>query len=295
MSADRPYYYIRLKEGFFDSSELQVLESMKDGYLYSNILLKLYLKSLKNEGKLILGDAIPYNPEMIAAITRHQLGTVERALAIFKELGLIEILTDGTIYMLNIQEMIGKSSTEADRIRAYRSRVRKEKEALLNAPEKDFVQMYDECKGEIELEIEKELEIEEEENNTSLRSDIVPEEVPADPVPYQKIQSEYNAICKSLPKCTALSDKRKKAVKARWLEFGERVYEAFRLAEESDFLKASDGSWTGANFDWLMKPSNMLKVLEGNYANRAQNGRQKARDYNPDNDFSDVKAEEYTL
>lgn len=292
MSADRPYYYIRLKEGFFDSSELQVLESMKDGYLYSNILLKLYLKSLKNEGKLILGDAIPYNPEMIAAITRHQIGTVERALAIFKELGLIEILTDGTIYMLNIQEMIGKSSTEADRKRAYRRAIESNKKKLSKTPSG---QMSDKRLGEIELEIEKELEIEEEENNTSLRSDIVPEEVPADPVPYQKIQSEYNAICKSLPKCTALSDKRKKAVKARWLEFGERVYEAFRLAEESDFLKASDGSWTGANFDWLMKPSNMLKVLEGNYANRAQSSRQEARDYNPDNDFSDVKATEYTL
>lgn len=120
-------------------------------------------------------------------------------------------------------------------------------------------------------------------------------------VPYQKIQDAYNSTCKSLPRCTSLSDKRKKAVKACWLRYGERIFEAFRLAEESDFLKAKDGSWPGATFDWLMNSNNMLKVLEGNYANRqgSSSSRKRygnlGRDHNKDNDFSDVKATEYTL
>ena len=57
-----------------------LLESMQDGMLYSNILLKLYLKSLKNGGKLQLAENIPYTAQMIATITRQQVGTVERAL-----------------------------------------------------------------------------------------------------------------------------------------------------------------------------------------------------------------------
>ena len=48
--------------------------------LYSNILLKLYLKSLKNGGRLQLDEDIPYTAQMIATITRQQIGTVERAL-----------------------------------------------------------------------------------------------------------------------------------------------------------------------------------------------------------------------
>ena len=48
---NRKYYYLKLKEDFFDSDELKILESQKDGYLYSNILLKLYLKSLSNPGR----------------------------------------------------------------------------------------------------------------------------------------------------------------------------------------------------------------------------------------------------
>ena len=46
-----PAYYLKLKEGFFESEEIKILESMKDGHIYSNILLKLYLKSLRNEGR----------------------------------------------------------------------------------------------------------------------------------------------------------------------------------------------------------------------------------------------------
>lgn len=123
MSDNKKYYYLRLKDNFFDSDELKVLESMKDGYLYSNILLKLYLRSLKNDGKLVFNDRIPYSAEMLSSITCHQVGTIKQALSIFKDLGLIDILDNGAIYMLDIQNFIGKGSSEADRKREYRQRI----------------------------------------------------------------------------------------------------------------------------------------------------------------------------
>ena len=48
MSDNRKYYYLKLKENYFDDDSIVLLESMQDGVLYSNILLKLYLKSLKH-------------------------------------------------------------------------------------------------------------------------------------------------------------------------------------------------------------------------------------------------------
>ena len=123
MSDNKKYYYLRLKDNFFDSDELKVLESMADGYLYSNILLKLYLRSLKNDGKLVFNDRIPYSAEMLASVTGHQVGTVKQALSIFKDLGLIDILDNGAIYMLDIQNFIGRGSSEADRKREYRQRI----------------------------------------------------------------------------------------------------------------------------------------------------------------------------
>lgn len=84
MADNRKYYYLKLKEDFFDTDEMKILESMKDGYLYSNILLKLYLKSLSNSGRLMYRNVIPYTPEILATLTGHQVGTVEKALDVFK-------------------------------------------------------------------------------------------------------------------------------------------------------------------------------------------------------------------
>ena len=158
MSDNKKYYYLRLKDNFFDSDELKILESMKDGYLYSNILLKLYLRSLKNDGKLVVNDRIPYNAEMLASVTGHQIGTVKQALSIFKDLGLIDVLENGAIYMLDIQNFIGRGSSEADRKREYRQRIESDRTNVLT----NVRQISDKTPPEIEIEIEieKELEIE---------------------------------------------------------------------------------------------------------------------------------------
>lgn len=127
---------MRLKQDFFETEEMIILESMQDGYLYSNILLKLYLRSLKRDGKLMFNDTIPYSAEVLATVTRHSVGTIEKAMDVFQKLGLVEVMDDGAIYMLQIQEYIGKSSTEAERKKRYRDRIKLEKreknEALEN-------------------------------------------------------------------------------------------------------------------------------------------------------------------
>lgn len=43
MSENRKYYYMKLKENFFTDAKMVILESMQDGLLYSNLLLKMYL------------------------------------------------------------------------------------------------------------------------------------------------------------------------------------------------------------------------------------------------------------
>ncbi|HEO6330599.1 TPA: phage replisome organizer N-terminal domain-containing protein [Streptococcus agalactiae] len=147
MADNKKYYYLKLKENFFESDEAIILESMPDGYIYSNILLKLYLRSLKNDGLLMFNNLIPYNAQMLATITRHQVGTVEKAIQIFRDLQLIEILDNGAIYMTNIQNFVGKSSTEADRIRKLR------------AKNNSGVQMLYKCTPEIEIEKDKKIDI----------------------------------------------------------------------------------------------------------------------------------------
>ena len=103
MSDSKKYYYIRLKEGFFESNELLLLQSQKDGYIYSDILLKLYLRSLRSEGRLMVNEVIPMDTNMLATVTRHSVLEVKSAIEAFRQLGLIEVLDDGSLYMSNIQ------------------------------------------------------------------------------------------------------------------------------------------------------------------------------------------------
>ncbi|WP_270659564.1 phage replisome organizer N-terminal domain-containing protein [Paraclostridium bifermentans] len=160
MSDNKKYYYLKLVDNFYERDEMIMLESMPDGYMYSNILLKLYLRSLKNEGKLMFNNRIPYNAAMLANVTRFPVAVVEKAISIFQELGLIEILDNGAIYMLDIQNFIGQSSTEADRKRAYRNRIEEEKKKLGQMSGQLLGQMSDKTPPEIETEIETEIELE---------------------------------------------------------------------------------------------------------------------------------------
>lgn len=156
MSDNKKYYYIRLKESFFDSDEIKMLESIpNDGYKFSNILLKMYLKSLKYNGRLMFNDGIPFNAEMLSVVTGHSVGDVEQAIELFKKFGLIEVFDSGEIYMLDIQTMIGRTSTEADRKREYRQEIDKKRAIGTNVRQNSD-------KSTPEIEIEKELEIDKE-------------------------------------------------------------------------------------------------------------------------------------
>ena len=91
---------------------------------------------------------------------------------------------------------------------------------------------------------------------------------------YQAVLDAFHASCPSLPKVLKLSDSRKKAIKARLSDFGmDEIKRAFALTEQSDFLKGTNATGWQAGFDWLMKPANLTKVLEGNYENKHKAGK----------------------
>ena len=99
------------------------------------------------------------------------------------------------------------------------------------------------------------------------------EEKPPDKtiIPYEKIRNLYNETCKSFPKCLKISPSREKAIAARWKQYDGDIAEFVRLftiAEASDFLKGQNNRNWQADFDWLLKPNNMPKVLEGKYTNK---------------------------
>lgn len=101
---------------------------------------------------------------------------------------------------------------------------------------------------------------------------------------YQGVLDAYHECCPSFPAVIKLTETRKRAIKARLKDYGlDEIKRAFSLAGQSDFLKGSFG-WQ-ASFDWLMKPANMTKVLEGNYTNRASPAGGKSKSMWGEDDF----------
>lgn len=96
------------------------------------------------------------------------------------------------------------------------------------------------------------------------------------PVPFTQIVELYHAICTSYPKLRAIEGNRKKQLAARWKKYGgiEAFRELFERAEASAFLKGDNDSAWAADFDWLIRPTNMSKVLEGKYDNDRPKGGQ---------------------
>ena len=156
--------------------------------------------------------------------------------------------------MMDIQNFIGKSSTEADRKREYRARIEQEKtfgqtSGQMTGQTSGQMTGQNSLEIEIEKEIEKEIEIEKENR-----------------VNYQLVADMYNDTCVSFPRLRSLTDKRKKTLKARLRKYTLDDFKTlFEKAECSSFLKGSNSRDWSATFDWLIKDSNMAKVLEGNY------------------------------
>lgn len=95
---------------------------------------------------------------------------------------------------------------------------------------------------------------------------------PSSEVPYNEIIKAYNTTCTGLSKVVALTDARRKAIRARWNAHPdlEAFKQLFDQVARSDFLNGSNDKNWRADFDWLMKEQNLIKVLEGKYERRTE-------------------------
>lgn len=254
MADNKKYYYIRLKENFFDSDEIKLLESIpNDGYKFSNILLKMYLKSLKYNGRLMFNERIPFNKEMLATVTNHSVGDITRAIDMFKKFGLIEVLETGEIYMLDIQSYIGRTSTESDRKRQYRNEIATKRSIGTNVQ-----QMSAEFPPEIEIEIEKEKELDKELDKDKK---ILSGSDEPDPAPYKEIIDYLNE--KTGKRFKSGTDATKRVIRARFKE-GNSL-DDFKAVID---VKASE--WIGdSKMEDYLRPSTLFGTKFEGYLNQS--------------------------
>lgn len=263
---EKKFYWLKLKDDFFKRHDVKIIESMDNGKEYILFYLKLLVESISHEGRLRFSDTIPYSEKMLATITDTNIDIVRTALQVFRELNLVEVLDDKTLYMSEVTRMIGSESASAERMRRSREkRLPSQCDALVTNGDADVQKSDTEIEIDRELETDLELEAESEQDNGAAVA-----AVPRLSCPFAEIQNLWNSICISYPKIQSIQGTRQKAVKARWNYYKsiDRFRELFEIAEASDFLKGVNNRNWSADFDWLMKADSFTKALEGKYSDR---------------------------
>lgn len=172
---DTKFYWLQLKEDFFDDDAISWLEEQQPkGKEYALFYLKLCLKSLKTNGVLIrkVGNIlIPYDNKKLAELTKMDFDTVTVAMGLLRKIGLVKVLENGEIYIEQLENLIGVKSKGA--LKKQQQRQLKEQDLLGGG------QRVDKCPPEIDIEIESELDIEIEsdiENNVQNKTEILDNE-----------------------------------------------------------------------------------------------------------------------
>jgi len=114
------YYWLKLSKNFFDNHKIRVIEGLPNGKDYILFYLKLMCESTSHEGTLRFSDDIPYDEQMLATITNTNIDVAHNALQIFGKLGMVKIDENGTYILPEVQNLIGKETGMAIRMREYR-------------------------------------------------------------------------------------------------------------------------------------------------------------------------------
>jgi predicted phage replisome organizer len=247
--------WIKITTDIFDDEKILLIESLPDSYAIITVWFKLLcLAGKQNNSGVFMMGRIAYTDKMLATIFRMKESTVTMALQTFQQFGMVEIV-DGVITIPNWgkHQNLDQLESKKEYMRSYMQSYREKQKALTSGKpncKTNSKANVSQAEGDIEEDKDKELDKEKK-------------------VDCQQVADLYNSICVSFPSIRTLSDSRRKAIKARLNTYSlEDFKTVFENAEASSFLKGSnDRNWT-ATFDWLIKDSNMAKVLEGNYADK---------------------------
>jgi len=147
--SEKKYYWLKLKKDFFKRHDIQIVESMPNGKDYILFYLKMLVESVDHDGNLRFNDTIPYNEPMLATITNTNIDIVKSAMKLFTGLDMIEVLENETIFMTEVEKMMGTETYWAEQ---------KRKQRISGQCPKDVQLLSNVSNQELDIDIDKELD-----------------------------------------------------------------------------------------------------------------------------------------
>lgn len=279
--AEKRYYWLKLKEGFFKEKAMKKLRKVAGGDTYTIIYLKMLLLSLQNNGRIYFDSIEDDFSEEIALEIDEEPDNVRFTILFLEKCGLLSYESEDTIYLDSIEEMIG--SEAASTIRSRKSRGNKK---ALQCNEKMLQCNSDEtnCNKNAPLEKEKEKEKEIDKENICASDNAQKQNKPSK----KEINDLFEQLWKLYP-CKKgkgqVSDSKKKKLYEIGYEEMERAITRYKddLSKET-WRKPQNGS-TFFNTGYI-------DYLDGNYEQKwgddsgtedtRTNGSKYKKGYDPD-------------
>lgn len=274
--------WIKIATDIFDDEKILLIESLPDAYAIITVWFKLlcFAGKQNNSGVFMMGQ-IAYTAKMLATIFRMRESTVTMALQTFEQFGMIEII-DGviTIPNWNKHQTLDAYGRKKERDRLYQQERRNSQKSLISeTSKKSSDSKTTQSSYVVVSDKEKDIDIKEKECTNC-----------------KQIVDLFHSICISYPSVKTLSEARKKAIKARLKAYSLDDFKIlFEKAEASSFLKGSNERNWSATFDWLIKDSNMAKVIDGNYDNKEKSQSEKRDSGANKNKFNSFPQRKYDM
>ena len=257
--------WIKIVTDIFDDEKMLLIENLPSADSIIVIWFKLLCLAGKNNnsGVFLMNNRIPYTDEMLATIFRRDVNTVRLALATFEKYEMIEIINDViTIPNWDKHQTLDAYEKKKERDRIYQKE-RREKQKLLALGEKSSDNKTTPSSDVVISDIEEDKEIDI--DNNTISKDIVSS------TKVQPVIEKWNSLNLQKLVCIKEGTNRYKLLNARIKDYGmDSVLKAIDMVKESSFLKGDNFKGWTITFDWLIKPNNFLKVLEGNYSDKQE-------------------------
>lgn len=322
MSVNKKYYWLKLKNDFFNNRQIKKLRRIAGGDTYTIIYLKLQLLSIDNGGIIEYKGTEKDIFEQLELEIDEDIDNIKITMNFLMANDLLECV-DNDVFLNEVPNLIGSECKSAERVRKYRKNKELENQKALqsnnktlqcNAPPLQCNTDVTKCntekekekekEKELDLELERETEIDtksQSEINQSINQDCsLGKEMPTqlennikseikNNSEQAKIIEEWNSIDDNVPNVTLIrsGSTRQRLLQARINEYGfDNVLKAIDNVKNSQYLKGYVKSFR-ITFDWFIKPNNFPKVLDGNYNDFTVTN-------NNDEEFDYIKANQYT-
>lgn len=158
MAKTKRYFWLKLKEDFFNQKEIKLLRKIAGGDTYTIIYLKLLLLSLKNDGKIYFDGLTDEFSEEVALEIDESVENVQVTMQFLQKKGLIAFDTEhqDEFELTNIASMIGSETDKAAMMRRKRAREKEQKQLKGNNVTAELPDRYTEIEKEKEIDLEKE-------------------------------------------------------------------------------------------------------------------------------------------